>query len=131
VIRTLSRLAGAVAICAAMVAATAGTALADVPPVSVYIWPNAYLQSDGSALVTITYQCFTGFGGPTGSISGTLEQPSGAGAGAAAATCDDQYHTTTVDFQPGPYVRGNAAANVTVGTGINESGSEQAEIRIQ
>jgi hypothetical protein len=131
VIRTLSRLAGAVAICAAMVAATAGTALAEDPPVSVQIAPNAYLQSDGSALLTITYNCFPGFGGPTGSISGTLEQSQGAGAAAGTAICDDQNHTTTLHFQPGPYVRAEAAANVTVGSGINESGNEQAEVHIQ
>jgi hypothetical protein len=130
VVRTLTRLGGAAAICAAMVAASSGTALAAGPAVTIQISGNAYLQPDGSALLTVTYSCLAGFSNP-GEIQATLEQSQGFGAAAAPATCDDQNHTTTLDLQPGPYVRGAAAANVTVTAGLTESGNAQSEVQIR
>lgn len=127
----LARVAGAAAVSMAVLLVPAGLALAEDPPVSVQIASTAYLQPDGSALLSITYNCFPGLGGPSnGSTNGTLEQAQALGVAADTPICDDRIHTTTLQFRPGPFTAGEAAAKVTVSAGANESASAQAEVHI-
>jgi hypothetical protein len=131
-IRKLARLGGAATASMAMLALPAATAVAASQPVTIEIAGTAKLKSDGSALVTITYSCLPGFGsGQTGAITGDLEQTQGFGTASATAICDDQNHTITLDMAPGPFVPGAAAASVTVGTGVNEDYTQQAEVNVQ
>jgi hypothetical protein len=131
-IRKIARLAGAATVSMATLAVPTGTAVAASPAVTIQIAGTAQLKSDGSALVTITYSCLPGFGsGQTGAIAGDLEQTQGFGTASQTALCDDQNHTTTLDMAPGPFVPGVAAASITIGNGVNENGTQQAEVNIE
>jgi hypothetical protein len=131
-IRKFARLVGAATASMAMLALPAATAVAASQPVTIQIAGTAKLQSDGSAVVTITYSCLPGFGtGQNGAITGDLEQTQGFGTASQTAICDDQNHTTTLDMAPGPFVPGVGAASVTIGNGVNEDYTQQAEVNIQ
>jgi hypothetical protein len=132
VVPRVARLIGAAALSTAAVLVPAGLASAEDPPVSVQIAGTAYLQSDGSALLTFTYNCFPGLGGPqNGSYSATLEQSQALGLAGGTLTCDDRNHTITVDMPPGPFTRAEAAAHVSVASGANDNADAQAEVTIR
>lgn len=131
-IRTIKRLSGAAALCAAALTIPAAAAVADSGPITIEISNNAALQLDGSAALTITYSCLPGYGsGLAGGIWADMEQTQGMGTVSAPAICDDRDHTTTLVIAPGPFLPFDAAASVTVGNGFNEGFTQQAEVTIQ
>ena len=129
--RKLVTAAAAAAAVLSVPAIAPSIAAAEGPPVTITINSNAILQPDGSALLTFTYSCLPGFGtGTTGTISTDLEQSQGLGFGSATAICDDQSHTLTLDQSPGPFTLGEAAAQVQIITGFNETGDVQREVTV-
>jgi hypothetical protein len=132
VIRMIKRLSGAAALCAAVLAVPAATAAADSGPMNIEISNNAAVQLDGSGTLTITYTCLPGFGsGPQGGFWVDVEQTQGFGQVSQNAICDDRDHTTTIAVGPGPFLPGDAFVSVTLGNGLNEGFTQQAEVTFQ
>ena len=132
VMRKITLLTAAVVALGAF-AVPVGTALADNnPAIVIMIENNGYLQPNGSVNVTIDYSCLPGFGsGPAGAMTGTLEQTQAFGQSSQTVTCDDHTHTTVMNFAPGPFTRGVAAASVTIVNGANQSATQNAEVTVQ
>jgi hypothetical protein len=130
-LRKFALSAGAAATALAVLAVASAPALAENPPVTIQIAGTGQILADGSAVITVTYSCLAGFGtGPTGDLEAALEEPQAIGGQAAVATCDDRYHTITLDERPGPFTPGEAAANVSLTTGADEYANAQAEVRL-
>ena len=128
-IRTLARRAAlaAVPLVTLGVPAVAG---ATSPAATLKVEPQAYLQPDGSALVTVDYSCTPGFSGSTGNLFMEMEQPGAIGSSAATATCDDRTHKATLDVSPGPFTPGSATANASMVGAAGTFTATDAEVKI-
>lgn len=108
-------------------------ASAAAPSATLVISPTAELLADGTAVVTIDYQCQPGFYGGSAFLETELEQPGASGFGFAVnMTCDDQKHRAALDNTPGPFSPGSASAIALVSNfSGNSSKLAQAEVTVQ
>jgi len=110
----------------------ASSAGASTPSATLKIEPQAYLQPDGSALLTVDYSCMPGFAGNTGGLFTGLQQPGAFGSTGltATVTCDDQTHRATVDESPGPFRPGSASATADMVGAADTFTRANAEVKI-
>jgi hypothetical protein len=110
----------------------ASSAGASSPAATLKIEPQASLQPDGSALLTVDYSCTPGSAGSTGGLFTGLQQPGAFGSSGLTptVTCDDQTHRATVDESPGPFTPGSATAIASmVGAGDTFTTAD-AEVKV-
>ena len=128
--RTLTRAASAATLSLAILAAVPTLAQAGGPATNIQIGGDARLQPDGSATLTIQYSCLPSTGaGTTGTLFATLQQTQAFGSNGATVTCDDQNHTLALNLPPGPFTKGDAAADVDLTTGYADT-NVNAEVEV-
>ena len=134
-IRTVPRLAAVAAVSLVTLAVAPGPASANTPTATIQFVNQAQLQPDGSALVSLYYQCNPGyFGSASGSVVVYMEQPGAFGSASTSANCNDQKHKLTLDLGPGPFTRGTATASANVLNGVAFGSSftnKQAELTVR
>jgi hypothetical protein len=133
-IRTIARLA-AVAGSLMVLAVVPATASANTPTATIQFVNQAQLQPDGTALVSLYYQCNPGyFGSTSGFVVVYMEQPGAFGSASTPANCNDQKQKLTLDLGPGPFTRGTATASANVFNGVAFGSSftnKQAELTVR